>query len=311
MQYRTLGRTGLQVSEVGLGARTIGRNTDDQESIRAIHRAIDLGVNFFDTADAYGEGHSEELFAQVLKTRRSEVILATKGGEVHGRGVRDFSPEHIAKALEASLRRLQIDTIDLYQLHNGTPEAIEQGDVLDLLDRFKRDGKIRYYGVSLWDTDDGMAAIKSGRIDALQVVYNILHQQYEEELFPLCQRDNIGILARVPLERGLLTGKYTDFASSVPGQVARDGRFTPEQFDKVKSALDKLQFLVKGDVENLGEAALRFCLSHPAVSTVIPGMQRMSNVEANVKASKGPLPEEDLSRLRELFRTEFRHMDIY
>lgn len=310
MEYRTLGRTGLQVSEVGLGARTIGRDTDDEESIRALHRAIDLGVNFFDTADAYGDGHSEELFAQVLKTRRNEVILATKGGQVR-RGVLDFSPEYITGALEASLRRLQIDTIDLYQLHNGTPEAVEQGDVFDLLDRFKRDGKIRYYGVSLWDSDDGMAAIKSGRPDALQVVYNILHQQYEEELFPLCQRDNIGILARVPLERGLLSGKYTDFAANVTGQVARYDRFTPEEFEKVTAAVDKLKFLVTGDVESLGEAALRFCLSHPAVSTVIPGMQRVANVEANVKASKGPLPEEDLARLRELYRTEFRHIALH
>ena len=308
MRYRTLGRTGLRVSEIGLGARTIGRDTDDQESIRTINRALDLGVNFFDTAESYGDGHSEEVFAQVLKTRRHEMILATKGGQV-GPKVLDFSPEYMRKDLEASLRRLQIETIDLYQLHNGTPEATKQLEVYDFLDRCKQEGKIRYYGVSLPDRDDGLSTINSGRADTLQVVYNIFHQGLEDVLFPLCQRDNIGILARVPLERGLLSGKYTEYASSVPGQVARGDKFTPEVFERVNAAVDKVRFLVKGNVENLGEAALRFCLSHPAVSTVIPGMQRVSSVEANTKASKGPLPPEDLALLRELYRTEFQSFD--
>ena len=155
MQYRTLGRTGLRISEVGFGAMTIGGEifgaTDDQESLRALHRAIDLGLNFIDTADAYGRGHSEELLAQVLKTRRNEVVLATKGGNqfTARQGLRNFDPDYITSALEQSLKRLQIETIDLYQLHNPSPEVMRRGDIFDRLDRFKREGKIRFYGVSL------------------------------------------------------------------------------------------------------------------------------------------------------------------
>ena len=312
MRYRIMGRTDLRVSEIGFGARRVGRNTDDQESIRAIHRAIDLGINFFDTADSYGDGHSEELFAQVLKTRRHEMVLSTKGGELYMAQPRrrSFEPDYITSALEASLRRLQTDTIDLYQLHNGTPEAVKSGGVMERLERHKQEGKVRFYGVSLWDDDDGLEIVQSGKPDTLQVIYSILHQQPQEKLFALAQQKNIGIIARVPLERGILTGRLTSYSSLTPDHFSR-GTFSPEEFAKLMAALDKLQFLVKRDVENLGEAALRFCLSHPAVSTVIPGMQRVANVEANARASKGPLPEEDLVRLRELYQSEFRHIDFH
>jgi len=173
MQYRTLGRTGLRVSEVGFGAMTIGGEvfgaTDDQESLRALHRAIDLGINFIDTADAYGRGHSEELLAQVLKTRRNEVILATTGGNQFTvrQGLRNFDPDYITSALEQSLKRLQIETIDLYQLHNPSPEVMRRGDIFARLDRFKREGKIRFYGVSLEKTADGIVAIETGKPDTL------------------------------------------------------------------------------------------------------------------------------------------------
>ena len=147
MQYRTLGRTGLRVSDVGFGAMTIGGEifgaTDDQESLRALHRALDMGMNFIDTADAYGRGHSEELLAQVLKTRRKEAILATKGGNqfIVRQGLRNFDPDYITSALEASLKRLQIDTIDLYQLHNPSQEVMRHGEIFERLDRFKREGE--------------------------------------------------------------------------------------------------------------------------------------------------------------------------
>ncbi len=214
MQYRTLGRTGLRVSDIGFGAMTIGGEifgaTDDQESLRAVHRAIDLGLNFIDTADAYGRGHSEELLAQVLKDRRDEVILATKGGNQFSvrQGLRNFDPDYITSALENSLKRLQIDTIDLYQLHNPSPEIMQRGEIFERLDRLKQDGKIRFYGVSLEKTQDGIVAIETGKPDTLQVVYNILHQDPQEALFPLAEKEQIGIVARVPLERGVLSGRF-------------------------------------------------------------------------------------------------------
>src|ERR1700730_5421026 len=208
MEYHTLGRTGLRVSDIGFGAMTIGGEifgaTDDSESLRALNRALDLGMNFIDTADAYGHGHSEELIARLLTTRRQEVVLATKGGNQFTvrQGLRNFDPDYITAALEQSLKRLQIETIDLYQLHNPSQEVMRRGEIFDRLERFKRKGKIRFYGVSIEKTDDGIVAVETGKPDTLQLVYNILHQDPEEQLFPLAQRENIGIIARVPLERG-------------------------------------------------------------------------------------------------------------
>lgn len=316
MEYRTLGRTGLRVSDVGFGAMTIGGEvfgaTDDNESIKALHHALDVGMNFIDTADAYGHGHSEELIAQVLKTRRKEVVLATKGGNQYmvRQGLRNFEPEYISGALERSLQRLQIDAIDLYQLHNPSAEVMQRGEVFELLDRFKREGKIRFYGVSLETVADGIVALQTGKPDTLQVVYNILHQDPEAELFPLAQAHNIGIIPRVPLERGVLSGRFTN-----PSHFARDdfrGRmFSEKSLAPLTSALEKLGFLVTGDVPNLAQAALRFVLSHPAVSSVIPGIRTPSQVDANAAASGKRLPAEDLARLRELYQSEFRSIGFH
>ena len=316
MQYRTLGRTDLRVSEVGFGAMTIGGEvfgaTDDQESLRALHRAIDLGINFIDTADAYGQGHSEELLAQVLKTRRNEVILATKGGNQFTvrQGLRNFDPDYITSALEQSLRRLQIETIDLYQLHNPSPEVMRRGDIFDRLDRFKREGKIRFYGVSLEKTADGIVAIETGKPDTLQVVYNILHQDPEEQLFSLAQKEHIGIIARVPLERGVLSGRFTSTAEFAQRDWRR-GVFPDEALTQANAAVEKLQFLVKEEVPNLAQAALRFVLCHPAVSTMIPGIRTVKQAEDNAAASGKPLPAADVKRVQELYRSDFRQLPFH
>ncbi len=316
MQYRTLGRTGLRISEVGFGAMTIGGEvfgaTDDQESLRALHRAIDLGINFIDTADAYGRGHSEELLAQVLKTRRNEVVLATKGGNqfTARQGLRNFDPDYITSALEQSLKRLQIETIDLYQLHNPSPEVMRRGDIFDRLDRFKREGKIRFYGVSLEKTADGIVAIETGKPDTLQVVYNILHQDPEEQLFPLAQQEHIGIIARVPLERGVLSGRFKSTAEFAQRDWRR-GVFPDETLTQANAAVEQLQFLVKGEVPNLAQAALRFVLCHPAVSTMIPGIRTVKQAEDNAAASGKPLPAADVKRLQELYRSDFRQLPFH
>lgn len=316
MHYRTLGRTGLRVSDVGFGAMTIGGEifgaTDDQESLRALHHAIDAGMNFIDTADAYGRGHSEELIAQVLKTRRKEVVLATKGGNQFTvrQGLRNFDPDYITSALEASLRRLQIATIDLYQLHNPSPEVMRRGEIFERLDRLKREGKIRFYGVSLERTSDGLTAIATGKPDTLQVVYNILHQDPEEQLFPLAQKEDIGILARVPLERGVLTGRFKK-VSEFAAQDWRKGAFSEEGLTQTRAAVEKLNFLVKGDVPNLAQAALRFILSNPVVSTVIPGIRSVKQVEDNLAVSGQSLSESDLGKLRELYRSDFCQLPFH
>lgn len=316
MHYRTLGRTGLRVSDVGFGAMTIGGEifgaTDDQESLRTLHHALDAGMNFIDTADAYGRGHSEELIAQVLKTRRKEVILATKGGNQFTvrQGLRNFDPDYITSALEASLRRLQIETIDLYQLHNPSPEVMQQGEIFERLDLLKQAGKIRFYGVSLERTPDGLIAIATGKPDTLQVVYNILHQDPEEQLFPLAQKENIGILARVPLERGVLTGRFKKVTEFAP-QDWRKGIFPEEGLTQTQAAVAKLAFLVKGDVPNLAQAALRFILSNPVVSTVIPGIRTVKQVEDNLAVSGEALPANELAKLRELYRSDFCQLPFH
>jgi aryl-alcohol dehydrogenase-like predicted oxidoreductase len=316
MEYHTLGRTGLRVSDIGFGAMTIGGEifgaTDDGESLCALNRALDLGMNFIDTADAYGRGHSEELIAKLLKTRRQEVVLATKGGNQFTvrQGLRNFDPDYITSALEHSLKRLQTDTIDLYQLHNPSQEVMRRGEIFERLDRLKHEGKIRFYGVSIEKTADGIVAVETGKPDTLQVVYNILHQDPEEQLFPLAQRENIGIIARVPLERGALSGRFQS-AAGFADTDWRKGVFPDDQLAPVNAAVAKLQFLVKGDVPNLAHAALRFILSHPAVSAIIPGIRTVRQVEDNVAASGKRLPPEDVTRLRQLYQSDFRTLAFH
>ena len=315
MEYRILGRTGFSISDIGFGAMTIGGevfgSTDDKESLRALNRAVDLGMNFIDTADAYGRGHSEELVGSMLKTRRDEVVIATKGGNRFDvrQGYRDFDPDYISSALERSLIRLGIETIDLYQLHNPPQEILRSGEIFERLDRHKREGKIRFYGVSVQSHADGVTAIQTGKPDTIQVVYNMLHQEPEFELFPLAQRDNIGVIARVPFERGLLAGRLragADFAQN----DGRAGLFRGDSLESLAAVVEKLSFVVGEDVPSIGNAALRFSISHPAVATVIPGIRTVQQLEENIEASGNELRQEHIARLRRLWReelTEFKH----
>ena len=315
MEYRILGRTGFSISDIGFGAMTIGGevfgSTDDKESLRALNRAVDLGMNFIDTADAYGRGHSEELVGSMLKTRRDEVVIATKGGNRFDvrQGYRDFDPDYISSALERSLIRLGIETIDLYQLHNPPQEILRSGEIFERLDRHKREGKIRFYGVSVQSHTDGVTAIQTGKPDTIQVVYNMLHQEPEFELFPLAQRDNIGVIARVPFERGLLAGRLragADFAQN----DGRAGLFRDDSLESLAAVVEKLSFVVGEVVPSIGNAALRFSISHPAVATVIPGIRTVQQLEENIEASGNELRQEHIARLRRLWReelTEFKH----
>jgi aryl-alcohol dehydrogenase-like predicted oxidoreductase len=312
MKYRTLGRTGLRISVVGLGTMVHAGHfgpMKDSESLSAIDAALELGVNFIDTSDAYGAGYAESLLGKALKGKRDKVILATKGGNVMSgpnRGKRNFAPEYIDGVLHESLQRLQTDWIDLYQLHNATVEVIERGEVWEVLEKRKREGKIRHYGVSINTMEEGVAAVKTGRSETIQVEYNLLVQDPAEAFFPLAQQANVGIIARVPLRRGLLTGKMSlADQKRFQGEDVRARGFAGDLFEKELAKVERLRFLVHGPVDSLGQAAIAFCLAHPAVSVTIPGARNDRQMRENAAASELPLPAEDIERARELWRKNF------
>ena len=313
MQYRTLGRTGLRVSAIGLGTMVHAGHfgpTTDADSLASIDAAFDLGVNFIDTSDAYGAGYSETLLGKALKGRRDKVILATKGGNTMvgpNRGKRDFSSAFINRVMDESLQRLQTDTIDLYYLHNPTVDVIEQGEVWELLEKRKKEGKIRHLGVSINKVEEGIATVKDGRSDVMQVEYNMLAQEFAEEVFPLAQKANIGVTARVPLRRALLSGKMTlaDQQRFQGGDI-RERQFGGDVLAQELKKVELLQFLVRGPIKTLAQAALGFCLAHPAVSVVIPGARNAQQMRENAAAADLSLPPEDLQKITELWRNGFK-----
>ena len=312
MNYKILGKTGLKVSAVGLGtmvhAGHFGPMKDD-DSVSAIETALDLGVNFIDTSDAYGAGYSETLLGKALKGRRDQVILATKGGNVMtgpNRGKRIFTAEYIDRVLHESLQRLQTDYVDLYQLHNPNVEVIEKGEVWQVLERAKQAGKIRHYGVSINTMAEGIAAVADGRAATIQVEYNLLAQEPADKLFPLAQEANVGIIARVPLRRGILTGKMTVADQErFQGEDVRARSFKGEAFAAELAKAEKLKFLVKDPVQTLAQAAIAFCVAHPAVAITIPGARNAAQMRENAAGAEITLPTEDLERIARLWRSSF------
>jgi aryl-alcohol dehydrogenase-like predicted oxidoreductase len=312
MKYRTLGKTGLRVSAVGLGTMVHAGHfgaMNDSESLAAIDTALDLGINFIDTSDAYGAGYSETLLGNALKGRRDKVVLATKGGNVMvgpDRGKRIFDPDYIGKVMDGSLKRLHTDYIDLYQLHNPTVDVIERGEVWRVLERAKQAGKIRHYGVSINTMEEGAAAVGDGRAETIQVEYNLLAQEPAATFFPAAQQASVGIIARVPLKRGILTGKLTQADEQrFQGEDVRARSFKGEAFAKELAKAEQLKFLVHGPVKNLTQAAIAFCLAHPAVSIVIPGARNAEQMRENASGSAVDLPPEDLAKTAELWRHSF------
>jgi len=312
MRYRKLGRTGFEVSQIGFGAWGIGGTQwlggSDQESLAALRRALEAGVNFIDTALAYGDGHSEQLVGQVVRESGAGVFVATKAPPRNqlwparpGIGIEKVFPyDYILRSTEQSLRNLGLEAIDLQQLHVWNPEWIGREDWRRAFEELKRSGKVRAVGVSINDhqPDSALELIRTGLVDAVQVIYNIFDQSPEERLFPLCRELDIGVLARVPLDEGSLTGAITEATQFQPGEF-RAYYFSGDRKRQVARRVAALQRDLAGVEGTLPEIALRFCLSHPAVSTVIPGMRRARHVEANAAASaKGPLPPETLALLK-------------
>jgi aryl-alcohol dehydrogenase-like predicted oxidoreductase len=312
MKYRELGKTGLRISAVGLGTMVHAGHfgaMKDSESLSAIDTALELGVNFIDTSDAYGVGYSETLLGNALKGRRDKVILATKGGNVMvgpNRGKRVFEADYISQVMDESLKRLQTDYIDLYQLHNPTVDVIERGEVWQVLERAKQAGKIRHYGVSINTMEEGSVAVKDGRAETIQVEYNLLTQEPAEYFFTAAQQSNVGIIARIPLKRGILTGKLTQADEQrFQGEDVRARSFKGEAFAKELAKADQLKFLVHGPVKNLCQAAIAFCITHPAVSVVIPGARNAEQMRENASGADVDIPAADLQKVADLWQRGF------
>lgn len=306
MRYRTLGRTGLEVSEVGYGAWGIGgiqwTGGDDEEAIRALHLSIDGGLNLIDTALAYGGGHSERLVGQVVRSRSEKIAIATKipplNREWPARDVplhEVFPADHIIRSTEESLRNLGVETIDLQQLHVWTDHWAQETEWLEALTRLREAGKIRFIGLSLNDyqPSNSLAALRLGVIDAVQVIYNIFEQAPEDALYPLCEELNIGVLARVPFDEGGLTGAIRP-ETVFPESDFRAFFFQGDRKQKVFDRVERLKLLLNHEAMSLPELALRYVLSHDAVSTVIPGMRSTRHVTSNLSWADGRRLSADL-----------------
>ena len=311
MNYRKLGRTNFEVSEIGYGAWGIGGKqwlggTDD-ESLKALRRAIELGVNLIDTALAYGDGHSERLVGQIVRDTAHRIYVATKVPPKNriwparpGVPIYEVFPyQYIMDCAAESLRNLKLDAIDLLQLHVWNPEWIGADDWRRAFDDLKRSGKVRAVGISINDhqPESALELIRTGLIESVHVIYNIFDQTPERELFPLCRRENIGVLARVPLDEGSLGGHITE-STTFPSGDFREWYF---RGDRKKQVVEHVNALRKdlGDGVNLADTALRFCISNPAVSSVIPGMRTVRHAESNASLSdQGSLPAATMGVLK-------------
>ena len=313
MRYRQLGSTSIRVSEIGFGTWGIGGNTrgavaygptDDNQSRAALLRAVELGINFFDTSDFYGFGHSEEMLGNVLASVRSRLVIATKVGLTDAAGGQDFSPAYIKSALEASLRRLATDYVDLYQLHNPPLEVLHADPgILQTLKELRDTGKIRAFGISLRSPDDGLAAVRDFGFDCLQVNFNLLDQRaLETGLFELCTERNVGVIVRTPLVFGFLTGHYG--AADDYNESDHRRRWSMEQRNRWAAANQYFTNLMDREKnEAPSQFALRFCLSFDCVSTTIPGMLMPEHVTENARASDlGPLPAPTRDSIVNIYR---------
>lgn len=320
MQYRELGRTGFKVSEISFGAWAIGNdwgNVEDSESIAALNRAVDLGVNFFDTADVYGDGRSERLLAQLKRERKEEIIIATKAGRrLNPHTARGYNAENIAAFIERSLQNLGADALDLVQLHCPPSEVYYFPELFGALDDFVRQGKIKNYGVSVEKVEEAIKAIEYDGVKTVQIIFNIFRQRPIDLFFDLAKKKNIGILARVPLSSGMLTGKMTretEFAKEDHRNYNRHGEafdvgetFSGVDFETGLQAVEDLRKLVPENM-TMAQFALRWILMFDGVTCAIPGGKRPSQVEENVSAADfPPLSDKTMQTVREIYEARIR-----
>ena len=310
MQYRRFGRTGWNVSEIGYGMWGMAgwSGSEDAESLASLQRAVDLGCNFFDTAWAYGDGHSEELLGKVLRANPGKKLYAAtkvppKNRQWPARGEYSlddcYPPEYIEEYVEKSLANLGLKTLDLIQLHTWEDKWLDDKRLLPVIEKLRSREKVRAFGLSLnrWEPWNGVRAVRSGVADAVQVIYNIFDQSPEDELFPACREKDVAVIARVPFDEGSLTGSLT-LESKWPAADWRNTYFVAENLKATVARVDELKKIRRGGI-SMADMALRFILNNKDVSTIIPGMRKIANVETNVVASDaGPLPGPVQAELR-------------
>jgi aryl-alcohol dehydrogenase-like predicted oxidoreductase len=321
MKYRLFGRTGIKVSEIGFGAWAIGGNwgrQDEKESIAALHRSIDLGVNFIDTAAGYGDGKSERIIARVLKERKERIYVATKTPPAPGPWpptpysdvTARYSEDYIRKNVEERLRNLDTDCIDVLQLHTWTRAWNKNPRPLDILKKLQAERKIRFIGLSTPEHDQNapVRLMEKGYLDVVQVIYNVFEQEPAAELLPAAMEHNVGVIVRVAFDEGSLTGKFDENTFFEPDDF-RNKYFAGDRLERTISRVKKIKEDIKDSGLTMPQVALKFVLSHPAVSTVIPGIRNVHQAEQNTAVSE--LPELDQELLFKLRKHAWRRADWY
>jgi len=320
MKYRPLGRTGWQVSEVSFGAWAIGGSwgsVDDRESLAALESAIDCGVNFIDTSDVYGMGRSERLLAQLKKARKEEIVIATKTGKRLSPQTADgYNEKNLTAFIEDSLRNLDTDCLDLVQLHCPPPDVYYRPEVFGALDRLMEAGKIRHYGVSVKRVEEALKAIEYPNVQTVQIIFNCFRHRPAELFFGQAKRKQVGILARVPLASGMLTGKLTrqsEFDPDDHRRFNRDGEafdvgetFSGVDFEAALEAVEEMRRVVPPGV-TLAQLALRWILMFDAVTCAIPGGKRPAQVAENCAASDlAALSDAAMEAIRTIYDARIR-----
>jgi aryl-alcohol dehydrogenase-like predicted oxidoreductase len=315
MQYRELGRTGWKVSTISFGAWAIGGtwgDVRDEESLAALHRALDLGVNFFDTADVYGDGRSEQLLAKLRKERNESFYVATKAGRrLDPHIASGYTRGNLTAFVERSLKNLNVEALDLLQLHCPPTEVYYMPETFDALDDLMKAGKLRYYGVSVEKVEEALKAMEYPNVQTVQIIFNMFRQRPMDLFFGEAERRKVGILARLPLSSGMLTGKMTrtsTFESGDHRQGNRNGEwfnrgetFSGLDYEIGLQAVDELRMLLPEGM-TLAQLALRWILMFPAVTCAIPGAKRPSQVEENVSAADLlALSDETMDKVREIY----------
>jgi aryl-alcohol dehydrogenase-like predicted oxidoreductase len=320
MNYRELGRTGCQVSEISFGAWAIGGSwggVDDRESLASLHRAVDLGVNFFDTADVYGDGRSERLLAQLRLERSEELIIATKAGRrLDPHVAAGYNRENLRAFIDRSLQNLKSDRLDLLQLHCPPTDVYYQPAVFEALDDFVKQGKLRFYGVSVERVEEALKAIEYPGVQSVQLIFNMFRQRPAERFFAEAKKRRVGILARVPLASGLLTGKFTvqsKFAADDHRTFNRRGEefdrgetFSGVEYETGLQAVEELRSRMPAGM-TMVQFALRWILMFDAVTCSIPGAKATAQVEQNTAAAEfPPLNDETMVAVREIYERRIR-----
>jgi len=320
MNYRELGRTGWKVSAVSFGAWAIGNawgDVDDRESLAALNRAVDLGVNFFDTADVYGDGRSERLLARLKRERKEEIIIATKAGRrLDPHIISGYTAQNLTAFIDRSLQNLEVEALDLVQLHCPPPEAYYMPELFSALDDLVRQGKIRHYGVSVEKVEEALKAIEYEGVETVQIIYNIFRQRPADLFFQEAQRRKVGILARLPLSSGMLAGKLTRQSQFAPddhrafnrhGEAFDRGEtFSGVDYETGLEVVEELRALLPEGV-TMAQFALRWILMSDAVTCAIPGAKRPAQVEDNIRAADlPPFSDETMRAVRALYEERIR-----